>query len=240
MYKIACILFFSIISLSAYSANLPDFPFVVSVGEAERDVKPDKATLQLSLMAFDKESDDALQNINKTSVKIFELVKKYKLDEKSLEATDINKSTKRKRDEDYNRLEVLGYEVSRSINIKLKDLTKYSELMGELVALNNVSNVTAIFDVSNRKSIEAELMNEASKNANLKANQLAESLNTQIHSVYAISQVSNFGNFFATFGTDSQRYAAMEQMSVSGSRVAMFAPEKIKISQGVNVVFRIK
>lgn len=137
-------------------------------------------------------------------------------------------------------MEILGYEVSRSLTIELQDLSKYSELISDIVAIDNVSGVRTEFDVKNRKDIERELINVASKDAQNKAEQMAESLETKIHSVYAISQNSNFGSFFATFGARSEQIMADMAYSPNRARVAMFVPKKITISQGINVVFEIK
>ncbi|WP_394391149.1 SIMPL domain-containing protein [Shewanella woodyi] len=222
-----------------YSANLPDFPFVVSVGNAEREVKPDIATLNLEIISFEEKSDLSLEKVSTATESVLKVLQSYGVKSEAIEATDIEKSTKRKRDSDYNRLEILGYEVSRSLTIELRDLSKYSELISDIVAIDNLSSVQTAFDASNRKDIERALVNAASIDAREKAEQMAESLNTEIHSVYAISQDSDFGSFFATFGARSDQMMA-SLYSSHQAHVAMFVPKNIKIRQGINVVFKIE
>jgi uncharacterized protein YggE len=225
---------------SAFSANLPDFPFVVSVGSSEQDVKPSMATIQLGVTAFEQESDLALKNVNLASSSVMGVLKKYGVPVENVEASDIEKSTKRKRDSEYNTLDILGYEVSRSITVRLENLSKYSELMSDLVAINNVSGARTVFDILNRKEIEEKLMEIASKDARNKAEKMAESLGTKVQSVYAISQASNFSEFFATFGARSEQIMADMVYSEGSYNTVMFVPKSINIKQGVNVVFRIK
>jgi len=232
---------FLIFTTITNASNLPDFPFVVSTGIAKQDVKPDIATININVLAFDKDSIKSLDLANIASKGVIDLLTKYKINIKQLEAGDIQKSTKRNRDKDYNQLEILGYEVSRNIKLKLTDLSYYSELMNDLVSIDNVSGMNTQFDVSSRKKIESKLIKAASKNAQDKATKMAHGLNSKIHSVYAISQASNFDGFFATFGASSyspeSAYAMRQRMA---RNVAMFIPESINISQNINVVFRLK
>lgn len=239
-------IFFSVLILYFFSFNvfaeaLPDFPFVIANGEAEIEVKPDEATIQLSITAFEKESDLALKTLNLTTTEVTELVKKYKINTDQIEATDITKSVKRRRDGQFNNLEVLGYEVSRSLTIKLKGISKYSELMSDIIVINNVSNARASFDISKRKDVEANLVNMASKDASDKAKNLAKSLGSSIDSIYAISQTSNFNSLMPSFGAGGGSLAMQDRAFRSESyRTVMFAPKTIKIAQGVNVVYRLK
>lgn len=238
MYKISGFFFMALFCHFAYSANLPDFPFVVSVGRAEQEVKPDMVTVSLEIMAFEKESDVSRDKVNEATNRILKILKEYGASSEAIEATDIKKSTKRKRDSEYNSLDILGYEISRSLTIELKNLSSYSELISDIVSVNNVSGVRANFDVSNRKQIERELIELASEDASSKAEQMARSLGAKIHSVYAISQSSDFGAFFATFGARSEEVMA-DFSALHRRPIAMFAPKNITIRQGINVVFRI-
>lgn len=223
----------------AFAASVPDFPFVVSVGHAEREVTPDTATISLDIMSFEKDSKLALKAANLATTQLMETLKKNGVPEANVEASDIEKATKRRRDE-YRTLDILGYEVSRTIKIKLDDLSKYSELMSDLVAIDNLSKAETIFDVSNRREIEAELMEEASKDAREKAERMAGSLGTKIQSVYAISQKSNFGEFFATFGVLEPPIGAFMMVGNDSHTTVMFVPDSISVEQSINVVFRIK
>lgn len=240
MNKIMGVILVLLFSQWSVGANLPDFPFVVSVGNADKDVKPNMARIQLSIMAFEQESDLALKSVNLASTSVMDVIKKYEVSSGNIDASDIEKATKRKRDSEYNTMDILGYEVSRSMTITLDSLTKYSELMSDLVAINHVSSARTTFDISNRKEIEAELTHMASKNARIKAEKMAESLGTKIQSVYAISQDSNFSEFFATFGARSEQMLADMAYRSGEYNTVMFVPKSIKVWQGVNVVFRIK
>lgn len=238
MKKIAIVLLCCLISVGAIAADLPNFPFVVANGSAEKKVKPDMATIHLSILAFEKESDQALKVVNLTSTQVTEILTKFGVKKEQIEATDITKNTTRKHDPEFNSMEILGYEVSRSMTIKLNDIAQYSDIMANLIATNNVSGVRADFDVSNRKAVEADLTAMAGADAREKATAMANGLGTKIQSVYAISQVSGFDNFVADFGAGSVR--SMAYKAERAYETIMFAPETITLEQTINVMFRIK
>ena len=225
-------------SCGSQASNLPNFPFVVSTGLAEKEVSPNIAEVQIDLMSFNVESNKAMEGLNMASSAVIELLKKYKIDVKQLEASDIQKSTKRADDGNYNKTQILGYEISRNMTLKLEDLSYYAELMSELAAIDNLTNMRTHFDVSNRKLIESDLIQEASTNAENKAKRMASSLGSKVHSVYAVSQASDFGDFFATFG--AQTYNAQYLNRTRFSPVIMFVPKSINISQHINVVFQLE
>jgi len=126
---------FSSVSLSA---NLPNFPFVVSAGHAEQKVKPNEAVIRIRLVAFERESKNALEKVTKASNEVTNVLKKYSIDLNQLEASNLEKSTTRERGKNYKDLEVLGYEVARSLTLKISKLDRYSGLMNDVVAIDNI------------------------------------------------------------------------------------------------------
>lgn len=241
MNKTVVLILSCLMSFSAMAADLPSFPFVVANGVAEKKVAPDIATIHLSILAFEKESELALKATNDTTTKVTQILAEYGVGDDKIEATDIRKNTIRKRDSEYNALNILGYEVSRSLTIRLDNLTQYSDIMGNIIGTNNVSGVRAEFDVSNRKALEAELVAIAGADAKEKANAMAKGLGTTVRSVYAISQSSSFNNFIADFGATSMQSMVLSRAAGGGSyETLMFAPETITLEKTLNVMFRIK
>ena len=241
MNKTVVLILSCLMSFSAMAADLPSFPFVVANGVAEKKVAPDIATIHLSILAFEKESELALKATNDTTTKVTQILAEYGVGNDKIEATDIRKNTIRKRDSEYNALNILGYEVSRSLTIRLDNLTQYSDIMGNIIGTNNVSGVRAEFDVSNRKALEAELVAIAGADAKEKANAMAKGLGTTVRSVYAISQSSSFNNFIADFGATSMQSMVLSRAAGGGSyETLMFAPETITLEKPLNVMFRIK
>jgi uncharacterized protein len=228
------------ISFPTFAKNLPDFPFVVTTGSAVRSVKPDIATIGIRVLAFHQDSAVALQQTAETSNKLTAVLQQLKIPLSALEASDLEKDVKRQRGDNYEDLQILGYEVTRSFTLKLTALDLYPELAAQLMALNHITSLSAEFDSSLREQLEAELVIAAAKDASKQAERMAQSLGNKIHSVYAMSQASDFGNFFATFGAADVSYRAHAMMSDGAqAQMKMFIPQAIEIQQGINVVFRL-
>ncbi|MCT6700483.1 SIMPL domain-containing protein [Rheinheimera sp. 4Y26] len=227
-------------SLPVSANSLPDFPFVVASGSAERSVKPDTATISIRLLAFHQDSAVALQQVSESSSKLTTILQQLKIPLSALEASDLEKDVKRQRGDNYEDLQILGYEVARSFTLKLRGLEQYPELAAELVALNHLSSLSAEFDSSQRIKLEAELVTAAAKDAATQAERMAQSLGNKIHSVYAMSQASNFGNFFATFGSLDMGIGRAMMRDGGPREMKMFIPQTITIQQGINVVFRLE
>ncbi|WP_193162458.1 SIMPL domain-containing protein [Microbulbifer hainanensis] len=235
---IACLILIFSPFATVCANSLPDFPFVVATGTAKEDVKPDNATVHINVTAFSDSSETALQQVNTATDKIVALTQKLKIPKEKLEAHDLEKSTKRRRDEDHRALEILGYEIERTFQIHLEGLDQYAELMNGLVAIDNISSMGTQFDVQQRKAIEERLTRKASENARHRAELMADSLGVKVKSVYAVSQDSGFDYMFRGIGADSPRYAMLASPGPAGN-VAMFVPESIQVAQQINVVFRL-
>lgn len=240
VFRLSMFFFSSLITSLSLAAELPDFPFVSATGQAEREVVPDIATVQLRIMSFDKSSDAALKTVNLATTAVTDTLLKYKVELNNIEASDIDKSAIRKRDPEFNNLQILGYEVSRSMTIKLDKLAHYSDLMSDIIVINHVSGINASFDVSNREQLEAELIQEASQNAKARAEHMAKGLDVKIHSVFAIAQNSDFAFGNTGFGPRNEKFMAMREFGGGEYRTAVFAPKSINVSQNINVIFKIK
>ena len=240
--KVAALLLagFLMLPSTAMSTDLPNFPFVVAIGETKASVVPDLATITIESQSFEKTSEKALAVVVKASEEILAVLKKHGLDATSFEASDLQKSTKRNVGKSYESLEILGYSVDRYFTIKISNITQYSQITRELIGINNVVGVRSTFDVKKRPEIENRLLTEAISDARQKANALAEGAGSRVVSVYAISQGYNFNKFLATFGADSYEGRVNAGASPLIQGLELFAPRSIDIQQKVNVVYRIE
>lgn len=219
------------------ATDLPNFPFIVTAGSASREVTPDEAVISVSLLSFDEDPDKALNTLSKAFDSSLAVLKEFQIPISAVEASDLRRSTTRARNENRQSLQVLGYQISRSIHVQLNNLSNYSELAEKLSALPNLSSFEAAFDVSNRTEIEEALLLEASIKAVREAQITADAFGQKLDSVYAISEASNFGDFLATFGAQSYReYAELSDFRPS---MKMFVPEAIRIYRSINVVHRL-
>lgn len=228
----------AVFSLATTQASpLPDFPFVTVSETVTKKVVPDRAVVSFSITTFAQTSEPAKATMVDTMNQVVALAKEMGIDANDITAYDIDKQTKRKKDDDYNELEILGYEFSRFVNFELKNLDRYSELMDKLLDTDHVAGIETKFDTSKRMEIEAELIAEAAEKARSKAALMAKGLGVKLGSVYAFNEGGSFRSFFNTFGlADSYSVGSM----VTGSRITMLIPKYIEISNDINVIYKIE
>lgn len=227
-------------SLSALANELPDFPFVSVMGEAEERVVPDRVNISLQSLVFNVSSEAAMKQNRLTMSHVFKVLKDFDVDEEGIEASDVRKREKRTKDDHYQSLKILGYEVSRGVSFQLKNLEHYSDLVNALNSIDYVTDVSSRFDTSERESIETRLLREASRRSRQKADVLAAGLDSKIASVFGISQDRDFHYGVARFRYQPERVHAMMAPPNNSDSMTLFIPKSIQLSQSVSVLYRLK
>lgn len=241
MFTILRVLALSLLTQVAFASNLPDFPFIVITGEAKTAIAPDNAKLTFNILQFDKDSAKALETVLTRGKEAIKIARDIGIPLNSIVSKQISKNTIRARNSEYNQLEIQGYEVSQSYEIDISNIEKYSPLADKLIAMGNITDINAQFDISKKKEVLKQLVKEASADANRRANDLAEGMGVSVGSVYAINEDSGFENLFATFNLKQgfdMNSKRMQFASEAGSN--MFVPKTIEISKSINVIYKIK
>ena len=230
------------ISLAVIANPVPDFPFVIVTEKLEQEVKPDVAKVRFSILAYEKSSDKAMEQLTKSSAMMLEALKKHGVLISKLESTQIDKSTKRSRKDGAYNLEVLGYEVQQGFNLRVTDLDKYPGLMNELIRLDGVQNIDAFFETSKEEEYKEKMITELSAKARKKAGALAQAQSRKVKSVYGITTEGNFGQAYAIFSLEynPQEYALAMAADSYGMDLVMAVPEYIKVGQRITAIYELK
>lgn len=236
------ILFFALLlgSFSGLASPLPDFPFVAATGQSSKQVAPDSATVSFSITTFHQSAEVANAQLSQASTAVLALLKANGVSDGQITAYELEKSAKRKRDDNYSELDILGYDFNRRFEIRLNTLKQYPALLAQLYAAEYVHNLNSVFDTSERDAVETALISAAAAQARKKAEQMAEGLGVKIHSVFAFNDSGSFNSFFATFGvSDSTLVLAEVSASRTGSAQQVLVPQFIEIAKTVNVIYKI-
>jgi uncharacterized protein len=227
-------------SFVSLASPLPDFPFVAVTGQSSKQVAPDSVTLTFSITTFHQTAEVANAQLSQASAKVLAVLKANGVSDEQVTAYELEKSEKRKRDDNYNELEILGYDLNRRFEVRLSSLKQYPVLLGQLYAAEYVHNLNSVFDTSERDAVETALISAAAAQSRKKAEQMAEGLGVKIHSVFAFNDSGSFSSFFATFGvSDSTLFNAEMSASRTGSAQQVLVPQFIEISKTVNVIYKI-
>ncbi len=234
---------FCVLTLSVFVSHaspLPDFPFVAVTGQSSKQVAPDSAKLSFRISTFHQSSEVANAQLTQSGNKVLALLKANGIADKQITAFELDKSEKRKRDDNYNELDILGYDLNRRFEVEITDLTKYPALMQQLYATDYVHELNTSFDTSTRDEVETALIGAAAAQAKKKAEQMAEGLGVKIHSVFAFNDSGSFSEVFATFAAGEHIISAnMTDAGGESERQQIFIPQSIEISKTVNVIYKI-
>ncbi len=231
-----------IVSLPILANPVPEFPFVIVTEKLEQEVKPDLAKVRFSLLAYDKSSSKAMEQLSKFSAQMLEILKSNEIPISNIESTQIDKSTKRARKDGAYKLEVLGYEVQQGFNLRVTDLTKYPGLMNQLIRLDGVQNIDAFFETTQEETYKEKMIVDLSIKARKKADTLAKAQSRTVKSVYGITTEENFGQAYATFSLEysPQAYALAMKAESYGMDLVMAVPEAIKVGQRITAIYELK
>ena len=231
-----------IMTVQATASPVPDFPFIAVSGQASKEVPPDKATINFTVLCHDADSEVAVASINKTLKGLVEGIVGLGISKNAITADNFFKWAVREKGENFTQLKILGYDASREVKVTLSTVELYTSVVRLILATNGVTKIDSKFDSSSRDKIEAELLASACMDAKRKANLMCTGVGTTLGDVFAISD-RNFTTLsdFIGFGhglSDSDPFGAAPLPGL-GEEVPFFVPAKFEIQASVNVLYRL-
>ncbi len=223
---------------STAAGQLPDFPFIFAQGEATVEVAPDKAIVSFRIEAFETESSAALQKVTDRTSQLLRLCQRHGVPSTDIMAYEIGKRAVRKESAGYQKLGIIGYEVTREFNITLRHLDHYGAFMSELVAMENVTSPSSSFDVVAREKLESDLMAKACTRARERAEFMARGSGSKLGAIFALSS-TGFSNLSGAFGFSYGAYGAGEGTAVEPPTL-LLPPTTIKITKSVDAIYRLE
>ena len=138
-----------------------------------------------------------------------------------------------------------GNNVSRQVDINLRDLKKYPEMMKALVDAKISETINTTLTVSDKKAIEEKVQNAAMDDAKARAGRLAKSQGQSLGAPWSISEFNNRGNERWELRPNRElmgNSAVMKADAMSLQRASgePFEPGVMKITAQVYVVYLLK
>jgi uncharacterized protein YggE len=222
-YLIPLFLFVLFIQPS-FAESLPGVPHIIVTGEHEIRVTPDILTLSLSISETGSEVAKARDSIEMRSKKLI-----ASLETLGIAKEDIN-SAQLKITPHYNWNNsaqiYVGTEVSRTVEVTLRDLSHYDELIRAIINARVAQIHSSRLSSSNEKKIREEALRGAISDGMEKAEIMVVHLPEQIGPVYSISPQSSNAPFAGA------RYQMAEM-----SKQSAFEPGTILFKESLQIVF---
>ena len=202
-------------------------------GKAEIKAEPDRAIIRFSVENKDKELNRAKQEVDKTVANILAMTKDLGIEKKHVKSAQIIsrpeyswKSKKR---------ELIGYYVSRQIEIDLHDLNNLGQVMHDATEMGITNMNSPQFYSSRKDEIYREALTTASKNAKANAMVLAQALDTKLGKVHQINATNVHYNQPRMMQSNMRAMSADAEMAPQKS----YQAGEITVVADVNVVFDI-
>ncbi len=208
---------------SAGVATAAEVPLrLVSVtGSGEVKAQPDMAYVTLGVEARRPTLAEARTEVNATVERLLALTRELKIEPKFVDSTRLQVQPDYRWDEKASRQVLLGYVVSRQVDVELHDLDRLGTLLEKSVSagVNQVGG--ARLDSSRRKELERAALTQAVDDARLNADALARAAGARLGPVQSLS----------TTGTMPVPMYAERAMSVAAAPMADAAEQSYQSSE---------
>jgi len=238
------ILLCSAFSLSAQ--EIDKLPVITVSGTAEVQVAPDEAVFSIDVTKTNKDLQ-AAKRLNDESVgKILELTRRFSILPQNVQTTQIavdmkyesirDAKTRIYSDEgdEIGKRVFKGYEVSKSVTVRLTDLSRFEEFFAEVLQ-TGVSAVNSVkFETSKLRENKDKAREMAMKAAKEKATAMAAAVGQTVGRAIKITEGNVGGQMLANYSANANTIATGGVFTES---LVTFAPGAIKIEAQVTVSF---
>jgi uncharacterized protein YggE len=175
--------------LSGASAHAVDRTVSVS-GQGEIQAEPDRATVMLGVESRKPKLDDARAEVSKTIDALLKLTRDLKIDQKYVRAARLSVQPEYNWNNSTQERNLIGYFVSRQVEIDLRDLEKLGQLLERAVNAGANQVGDAQLDSTRRREFEREALAKAVEDARLNAEAIAKAAGGKAGTVRTISASS--------------------------------------------------
>jgi uncharacterized protein YggE len=230
----------ALIATNAMATPLPQQPHVYVEGSAELEVEPDMMVFTLSIQTVDMDLAKAKADVDARSRLLIDTSKKFGIKASDIATTALNIRPEYEYKD--NQRVLTGNNVSRQVDINLRDLKKYPDMMKALVDAKISETINTNLTLSDKKTVEEKVQTAAINDAKARAGRLAKAQDRAIGDAWSISEFNNRGNERWELRPNrelmgSSAKVGMARMADAGEP---FEPGVMKITAQVYVVYLLK
>lgn len=170
-----------------------DYPRTISAsGTGEIHAEPDRAFVTLGAEARKLKMEDARAEVAKTVEAVLKLTRELKIDPKHVRTTRINVQPEYNWENNARERTLIGYYVSRQIEIDLRNLDQLGVLLERSFDLGVNQAGDPRLDSSKRRELERQALAKAVEDARLNAEAAAKAAGARLGSARTISANTGF------------------------------------------------
>ena len=168
-------------------------PRISVTGEGEARVSPDMAVITLSVLREGETAREALDENNAAMTGVIDALKGRGIEARDLQTSGLSISPQYvypRDDNDEERPRIVGYQVTNSLTVRVRDLAKVGEVLDEAVSLGVNQGGNIVFTNEDLSEALADARGRAVEDAVAKARTLAEAAGVSLGDVLRISESS--------------------------------------------------
>jgi len=235
------------LAFSSYAQEIDKLPMITVSGTAEVLIAPDQVVCSLDVTKTNKDLQTAKRLNDESVAKLLELARRYSVSPQDVQTTQISVDMKYEsvRDartriysddgDEIGKRIFKGYEVSKTVKVRLTDLSRFDAFFGEALQTGISSVYSVTFETSKLREHRDKAREMAMKAAKEKATAMAASVGQNIGRAIKITE-GNLGGPPAIYGANANSIASTGSFSES---LVTFAPGAIKIEAQVTVSFQL-
>jgi uncharacterized protein YggE len=236
------------LAFPSHAQEIDKLPMITVSGTAEVLIAPDEVVCSLDVLKTNKDLQTA-KRLNDESVgKILELTRRFSISAQNVQTTQISVDMKYEsiRDpktrvfseegDEIGRRVFKGYEVSKTVTVRLTDLSRFDAFFAEVLQ-TGVSSVNSVrFETSKLRENKDKAREMAMKAAKEKATSMAAAVGQNIGRAIKITEGNTGGQPYMNYSANSN---ATGTTGVFTESLVTFAPGAIKIEAQVTVSFQL-
>ena len=186
--KTGILLLGALLSMQLQAEALPNAPYVVVRGHAERNMVPDRFDIAITVQKSGLSVSEASATVETKTASIVQSLKALGLKPAQITATNINISPEYRYDNANQKNVFIGNQVSRNISAKFEDKQTLQKFLaqvpdGEEIRIGGISS-----SLSTQKKVESELLDAAVADAKNQAVMLLDKFGQKVVGLYTVSQ----------------------------------------------------
>lgn len=182
----------SAFSQSAIAADAERPRTVAVSGQGEIQAEPDLAHVTLGVEARKPKLEEARAEVARTIDAVLKLTRDLKIDQTLVRSTRINVQPEYNWDANARERNLIGYYVSRQVEIELRDLEKLGQLLERATDLGVNQLGDPRLDSSKRRDLERQALAKAVEDARANAEAVAKTAGARLGPVRTISANSGY------------------------------------------------
>lgn len=185
------LVFFVMPAIKKFGESFSPARTTVISAEGKTIVSPDIANLSFSVASEGKDPKSLADNNNKKISAAIDFVKSKGVDAKDIKTTNYNLTPVYEYDKDSRRTFISGYNLTQTVTVKVRDLTKVAEIIGGLppLGINQLGGIS--FSIDDPEKFLGEARAEAFVRIRVKAEDVVKNSGLRLGKIVNVSENQN-------------------------------------------------